>query len=80
MAGGRAGGSGGGESGGAGAAKAEMHLAAEETSPQHIDCIHALLDAGADASLRDKGGRTALDLARRAKNTQAIEALSAHVN
>ena len=66
MADGSAGGSGGGESGGAGAGKAE--------------CVRLLLDAGADASLRDEGGRTALDLARRAKNTEVIEILSAHVD
>ena len=57
-----------------------LHIAAEKMTPQHIDCLDALLDAGADASLCDKGGRTALDLARRAKNTAAIEAITAHVD
>lgn len=40
------------------------------------DTIDALLAAGADAGVRDKHGKTALDVATHFKNTAAVSRLS----
>jgi len=44
----------------------------------HVDVIRTLLAKGADANLKSKGGRTALDLAKEKNQTDVIELLQKH--
>ena len=44
----------------------------------HTDSARRLLELGADASIKDKVGNTALDLAREFKNTAVVALLEAH--
>ena len=46
-----------------------LHLAADNG---HAPCVESLLKARADASLKDKDGQTALDIAKERKHTEVI--------
>jgi len=52
-----------------------LHMAARNG---HVDAVRVLLAKGADTSLKSKGGRTALDLAKEKNHPDVVELLQNH--
>jgi ankyrin repeat protein len=52
-----------------------LHSAAMRDSPENAECARLLLAAGADASAKDRLGRTPLDIARQKENILVAKAL-----
>ena len=57
---------------GSGCTSSKMHVHCSDITPE---IIHLLIESGADETLKNKAGRTAMDMAREGLHQQAIEAL-----
>jgi ankyrin repeat protein len=50
----------------------------EEIAKHSLDNVKLLLDLGADVSIKDENGETALDIAKKNKDKEVIKLLEEH--